>query len=30
VAKSIRKWWQTLSPNSTSMQIKSTRVWHKR
>ena len=30
VAKSIRKWLQTQSPNSTSMQIKLTRVWRKR
>ena len=30
VAKSIRKWLLTQSPNSTSMQIKLTRVWRKR
>ncbi len=30
VVKSIRKWWLTLSRNSTSMQKKLTRVWRKR
>lgn len=30
VAKSIRKWLLTQSSNSTSMQIKLTRVWRKR
>jgi pyruvate dehydrogenase E1 component len=30
VVKSIRKWWLTQLPNSTSMQKKLTRVWRKR